>query len=56
MGEVFKTGERLGRACDYHVSFPNCRKHIMVNSLPKQSSDVMSYAYQLEIIHSEAMK
>jgi len=44
MGEVFKTAERLGRECDYHGSFPNYRKHEMVNIFPKQSTDVMNFA------------
>ena len=52
----FKTAEKLGRACDYHGSFPDCRKHIMVNISLKESSDVMNSSYQLENIHLEAMK
>jgi len=56
MGDALNTGESLGRGCDYHGSFPNCRKHEMVNVFPKKSSDVMNYAYQLESIHLEAMK
>jgi len=52
---MFKTGERLGRACDYHGSFPNYRKHIMVNIFPKESTDVMNSTYQLESIHLEAI-
>ena len=52
----FKTGEKLGRVCDYHGSFLDYRKHIMVNISPKQSSDVMNFAYQLENINLEAMK
>jgi len=53
---MFKTGEKLRRACDNRGSFLNSRKHIMVNIYPKQSSVVMNSAYQLENIHLKAME
>jgi len=56
MCEVFDTSENIGRACDYHGSFIDCRKNMMVNISPKQRNDVMNSAYQLENIYLEAMK
>jgi len=45
---MFKTGEKLIRACENHGSFLDYRKHEMVNGFPRQSTDATNSAYQTQ--------